>query len=143
MRLVGLFRRRAVLVLIGAAIVTLLVVAASNGPRNAVSLANYQRIQIGMSQVEVSRLLGGPPQFQKRQLGRVDGPDKYVINFGNEQEKLRNRGFRDYEWQQWHSGEITIAVVSDLDGIVVCRYSSPGQSRNWTQQVWSFVRRVF
>jgi hypothetical protein len=99
-------------------------------PRERDSLANFQKIRIGMSQAELLGLLG-PPNSATAELGLVVGPDKYGRGFrGPEIEaKKRKHGFRDYLRQEWGSADrqhvppksVSIVVISDLEGKVVCR----------------------
>jgi hypothetical protein len=103
-------------------------------------LATVSKIRVGMSRVEVRRLLGGPASYQAKQLGLVRGPDAYTTNRSADPQTLRERGFRDYLFEQWSSPEVSIMVVSDMEGRVVCRYSGKGQTGvNW---VWVVIERV-
>jgi hypothetical protein len=109
---------------------------------NPVSRANFGRIQLGMSQAEVHSLLG-KPGIQTVQLGLVTGPDRYVTNFSQSVEECRQRGFRDYQWQQWISTELSIVVVFDLESRVVCRYAGPGEKPYWIEVLQSWLSRWF
>jgi hypothetical protein len=99
-------------------------------PRRAVTLANFQRIQLGMSQADLCSLLG-QPEYDTVELGLVRGPETYSLNFHESEKERLRRGFRDYRRQQWTSSEIMIIVISDPDGSVVCRYSGDGQRPGW------------
>jgi len=110
--------------------------------KNPVSRANFGRIHVGMSQAEVYRLLG-QPEYQSVELGLVDGPETYTINFGQTVEERRRRGFREYQREQWCASGITITVIADLDhGRVVCRYIVEGEP-NWIAVLRSWLSRWF
>jgi hypothetical protein len=83
-----------------------------------------------MSQADLRELLGAP-EFDCAELGLVEGPDDYIAYSSSNDEKLRQQGFRDYRRQHWTSSQISIVVVSDKQGQVVCRYTSHGEPWNW------------
>jgi hypothetical protein len=122
--------------LIGA-VVVLSFVARSSNP---VSRANFRRIEVGMPQAEVCSLLGAP-EYEVEELGLVYGPETYTVNFGQSDEERRRRGFRDYRRQQWTSPEISIIVISDSEGKVVCRYSGKGREPYWLALLRSWLSR--
>ena len=112
-------------------------------PRERVTRANLEKIELDMSQAGLHGLLG-PPDYQTVELGMVNGPNSYSTNFGDSAKELRLRGYRDYTRQQWHSPEITIITISDAEGRVVCKYSGEGQRRvNAIDIVWYWLRRLF
>jgi hypothetical protein len=112
-------------------------------PQERVSQANFEKIELGMSQAAVQRILG-PPEYQTIELGMVQGPKTYSIDFHARPEELRLRGHRDYKRQQWSSPEITIIVIWDAGGSVVCRYTGEGQRRlNPLELVWYWISRLF
>ena len=65
------------------------------------------------------------------ELGWVQGPALYSVNFSRDEAKLRREGYRTYRRQQWTSSELAIIVISEPEGGVVCRYR--GLLR-WTDQ---------
>jgi hypothetical protein len=99
-------------------------------PPNPITRANFDRIRVGMSQAELYGLLGAP-QYQTVESGLVEGPETYATNRDQSDEERRRRGFREYRRQQWTSSEVTIIVISEPQGRVVCRYSGDGQTRDW------------
>jgi hypothetical protein len=108
-------------------------------PRDRVTRENFAKIRVGMSQLELYQLLGSPG-YQVVEIGLVDRPDSYSINKSLSVEAKRQQGFRDYRRQHWTSPKLAISVISDLEGQVVCRYTGPGQKRDWM----AFVRdRLF
>jgi hypothetical protein len=111
-------------------------------PRGAVTRANFQRIQVGMSQADLSGLLG-PPDYDTVELGLVQGPETYTVSFGESDDERHRRGFRNYRRQQWTSSEVEIVVISDSAGSVVCRYRSEGQSSSWLDFLRSWISRSF
>jgi hypothetical protein len=121
------------------AVVALLIVLWSPNP---VTRANFGRIRIGMSQAELHRLLGAP-DYQTVESGLVDGPETYITNRDLSDEERQRRGFRDCRRQQWTSPEVTIVVISDTDGQVVCRYSGDGQRSGWLTFLRSWLSRWF
>jgi len=125
MRFIGRFlRSRTFLVCSGFALVVLIVVFVIWPKKSRINKANFGKIQVGMSQADLHQLLG-PPQYEKVEIGRVEGPETYVIS-GMSNEAAFRRGFRYCQRQQWSSSEINITVILDHDGQVVCRYSSQG-----------------
>jgi hypothetical protein len=111
-------------------------------PREAVTRANFQLIQVGMSQADLCDLLGRP-DYDTVELGLVQGPETYTVNFSQSDDERHRRGFRNYRHQQWTASEITIVVISDPEGHVVCRYSSEGQGRRWFDSLRSWVSGLF
>lgn len=111
-------------------------------PREQVTQANFQRIELGMSQAELIALLGAPDSHAV-ELGFVTDSKTYAINFASNQQQLRERGFRNYQREQWISSEISIVVILDLDGVVVCKYSADGQKWSWFAFLRSRVSRLF
>ena len=105
-------------------------------PKQRISSANFDKIEIGMPQAELRELLGAP-EFDSVVFGLVEGPKTFSTNFHFSNEQLRQRGFRDYGYQQWNSSDITIVVISDQQGEVVCRYNLEGQPWDWP----AFLRR--
>jgi hypothetical protein len=63
-------------------------------------------VQIGMSQAEPCGLLGRP-QYEALEVGLVEGPEKYAVNFGQGSDEQSPRDFRNYRRQQWISSELT------------------------------------
>ena len=122
-------RTSPVLAIVALAIVVATVTVAV-WPKQRVTAANFDKIQIGMSQAELRELLG-TPEFDFVELGLVEESEGYVTNKNFNEEQLRQRGFRDYRHQQWTSTEITISVISDQEGEVVWRYRGQGQPGNW------------
>lgn len=107
---------------------------------------NYSRIHVGMSQADLRSLLGCDPDYKVSELGLVtapEGPECYSTNFGAKPEELRSRGFKECQRLQWHSPEITISVILDSSGIVVCRYKSGGQTTTWFQKLCAAISRRF
>jgi hypothetical protein len=111
-------------------------------PPNPVTRANLARIRVGMSQAELHRVLGAP-EYQTVEWGLVDGPETYITNRDQGEEERRRRGFREYRRQQWTSSEVTIIVIAEPHGQVVCRYSGEGQRRDWFAFLRSWWRRWF
>jgi hypothetical protein len=109
-------------------------------PQERVTRANYEKIQLGMSQADL-RLLLGRPQVQAVDLGMVQG-DSYLTYLpgGSPPDK----GFRKCMRQQWDSPEISIVGVFDTEGRVICRYTGEGQRRvNAIDIVWYWIWRLF
>src|SRR5690348_12010127 len=76
-------------------LVTLIV---SKLPRERVTQANFQRINIGMSRAEVQDLLG-MPVYQTVELGLVHRPDLYSVHVGRPtytQTELLRQGYQCY-----------------------------------------------
>jgi hypothetical protein len=84
----------------------------------------------------------GTPDFQGMELGRVNGPENYSFSLQPRNE-LRQDGHRDYWRQQWSSSKITIGVISDLEGQVVCRYSYAIQTRSWLEVLRKWIAWMF
>ena len=106
---------------------------------------NYSRIQAGMSPAEVRNLFGSDPAFDFSELGLVakfEGEGSYSINFAYSPEVLRKRGYQDCRRQQWHSPEVTVSVVYDDSGKVICRYKGGGQ-RTRFQRFWNTISSKF
>src|SRR5713226_1565516 len=93
-------------------------------PKTRITLANFGKIQLGMSHRDLLELLG-PPEYVRVEFGLVKGPETYVIS-GMPQDQAKRRGFRYFQRQGWRSSEIGITVICDLNGEVVCRYSCKG-----------------
>ena len=108
-----------------------------------ISHRNYSRIHVGMSQADLRSLLGCDPDYKVSELGMVSGPDDYASNFGTKPEELRKLGYKECQRLQWHSPEITISVILDSTGIVVCRYKSGGQTTTWFQKLCGAISRRF
>ena len=106
-----------------------------------VSQSAYDRIRLGMTQAELRSLLTRSPDYESRELGLVRGPENYTVNMAASPATLRSRGFRDYRRQQWQSAEITITVISDPAGHVVCRYKGGGQPRHWLDHARLWIAR--
>ena len=106
--------------------------------KQRISAANFDKIEIGMSQTELYGLLGAP-EFDRVLFGLVEGRNTFTTNFYFSNEQLRQRGFRDYRFQQWTSSEISIVVVSDQEGQVVSRYSHEGRPWNWRMFLRRFI----
>lgn len=98
-------------------------------PGKRISAANFRGIRVGMSESELRELLG-VPRYESVEMGLVNGPTNYTVNFAKTDEELRARGFKEYVRYVWMSPEITITSIVDTDEKVVCAYSSGGQSRN-------------
>lgn len=111
-------------------------------PRERVTLANFQKIDLGMSQADVTALLG-TPGIQVAELGFITDEKTYSVNFSLDKDDLRRKGHRDYLFQQWDSREIVIVVISDQDGHVVCKYSNDGRKWSWRELIPSSIRRLF
>jgi len=92
-------------------------------PKQRITKANFDKTQIGMSQGELLQLLG-TPEIDTIQLGLVEDPQTFII-LGSDSR------YKDYRFQQWTSSEISIGVVSDSEGQLVCRYSNPGREWDW------------
>jgi hypothetical protein len=88
-------------------------------PPERVTRANFEKIEIGMSNSDVQRLLG-PPQLRAVDLGMVRG-DTYSVDFGGGSPP--EKGFTKCIRQQWNSPEITIVVIFDTKDTVICRYT--------------------
>ena len=110
------------------AVLTVAVVVLSSvaRPANPVSRDNFRRIEVGMARAEVRGLLR-PPKYEAEEVSLVTGPETYAVTFGQSGEEERRRGFRKVRRQQWTSSEISIIVISDAKGTVVCRYSGEGR----------------
>jgi hypothetical protein len=107
-------------------LVSLLLFLRSSTPPSPVTRANFQRIEVGMSQSDLRSLLGAP-EYDATELGRINGPDSYSLNFIQSEKERRQSGYRDYRRQQWTSSECSIIVISDPERKVVCRYTREGQ----------------
>ncbi len=124
-----------------AVVVGVLAVLVATLPDGRVTRAVFAKIRIGMSQDDLRDLLGRALDFQTMDLGRVDGPEHYAVNFGTDPKELRRAGYQDYRREVWISSEVTITVVSDSGEQVVCRYSSGGQSR--LRDFWNWLSALF
>jgi hypothetical protein len=109
-------------------------------PSIRITAANYDRIQVGMTQAELYDLLG-PPESQTVELALAEWPETFVVNFSQSEAERRRRGFRDCRREQWVSSYMEIIVVSDLEGRVVCRYTGPGRKPYWLLILRSWLRR--
>ena len=107
-------------------------------PKEKITAVNFAKIEVGMPQAELRGLLG-PPEFDRVLFGLVEGRNTFTTNFYFSNEQLRQRGFRDYRFQQWTSSEISIVVVSDQEGQVVSRYSHEGRPWNWRMFLRRFI----
>ena len=83
-----------------------------------------------MALADLTEMLG-KPSIQIAELGKVDGPETYTLNFSQTEAERRARGFQDYQRLQWDSREISITVITDPAGTVVCRYKSEGGKVSW------------
>jgi hypothetical protein len=99
--------------------------------------AEFAAIQPGMTHDEVERRLGKKPGYQKMMLGKVISPTSFASN-SNPLPKDRHR-YQQYDFQQWTTSELTVMIVFDLEGRVVCRYSSAGQT-SWPRSLSDLVR---
>jgi hypothetical protein len=100
--------------------------------------ATFTEIRIGMSLADLTDLLG-KPSLEMAELGKVDGPEDYILNFAEPEAERRARGFQDYERRQWTGRDITIIVITDPAGNVVCRYKSEGRRGTWLTFFRSFL----
>jgi hypothetical protein len=90
-------------------------------PRERVTRANFERIEIGMSLDDVERLLHAPD-----------------LEYRNGAEGIP-KGFTLYGWI---SPEVTILVISDANGTILRRGSLDGQRRASVFQIaWSWIMR--
>ncbi len=96
---------------------------------------NFQRVQIGMTRSQLHALLG-PPGRQLLVLGLVKDARTITTNFGGDQKRLRERGYKDYVLDSWCSQVISIAVFVDENDKVVCCYPSGGQDQTLLGRVW-------
>ena len=93
--------------------------------RDRVTLANFDRIQLGMTEAQVRQLFGRGPDLQTPQIGEVMDPFTYSgVDVDMAAEGLHSKGFRDYLWRQWTGPEFSMIVIFDQAGRVVCRYNS-------------------
>jgi hypothetical protein len=91
-------------------------------PRERVTRANFEKIEIGMSLADVERLLG-PPSGRQPMLGMFqDG--RFVWDGLDGAEELRRKGYGDYDMLGWASPGIEIVVFFDIHGIVVDRLAA-------------------
>jgi WD40 repeat protein len=95
----------------------------------------------GFLRSTVVRAARAAPEYDAEELGLVDGPETYTVNFGQSYEERRQRGFRDYRRQQWTSPEISIIVISEPEGRVVCRYGGKGREPYWLALLRSWLSR--
>jgi hypothetical protein len=107
-------------------------------PKQKITKANFNKIQIGVPQGELCRLLGNP-EFDAVELGTVRDAKNYATNDYYKRDQLLGMGYQDFRHQQWISSEISINVISDLNGDVVCRYSGPGREQDWREFLRSLV----
>jgi hypothetical protein len=126
-------RPRLILAIIGLSLIIAVLVFVL-WPRERVTRQNFGKIWVGMSQAELYQLLGSP-HYQIVEIGIVDSPDSYSTNKHLSIEEKRLRGYRDYRRQHWASPKLTISVISDLKGEVVCRYTSQGHTSDWFELV--------
>ena len=111
-------------------------------PRERATRLDFAKIHPGMSQAELQQLLG-MPEFDVLETGLVNDSENYSTNNHLTKEEKRERGFREYQHQQWSSPEISIVVISDLQGRAVCRYAGPGHGRAWIAFLRYWLRRWF
>lgn len=110
--------------------------------RERVTLANFGKIEVGMAESQVREILGRGPAYRNIELGLVTDPGNYSENSTLNFYELKRRGYRDYQRAQWNSDEITICVIFEMSGRVVCRYSGEGQPRvNWSDYFVAIIRR--
>ena len=124
-----------------AVVVGVLAVLVAVWPKGRVTHASFSKIRIGMSQDELHDLLGREPDLRAMDLGKIGGPDHYTVNFATDPKELRRMGYQDYRREQWTSAEVTIIVITDLKGQVVCRYHRGGQSR--FRDFWNWLTTHF
>src|SRR5437762_2478208 len=98
----GKLRLRSLALWLGGPIVIVGVILFCAWPRERISLANFQKIRIGMSQAELLGLLG-PPYSATAELGLVVGPEKFANSFMEPEAAKRNHVIRDYLRQEWGS----------------------------------------
>ena len=110
--------------------------------RERVTRQNFGKIRVGMSMAELHQVLG-PPDYRVVQSGLVNGPESYSTNSFLSEEERRQRGFRDYQHLQWTSSDLTIVAISDAEGLVVCRYTGPGQKTDWIAFLQYWLTRWF
>lgn len=85
--------------------------------RSGVTRTNYNRIRIGMTDSEVTAMLGQRPSSNMLMLGRIAGPEAFT----------QDGQTSWYRYQEWNYPKIIIVTVSDpKTGRVVCRYSGQG-----------------
>jgi hypothetical protein len=90
-------------------------------PRERVTRANYDKIEIGMSVADVESLLG-PPDF--RWIGPI--LSKYTVEYP--------------PGHGWSSPEVTILVMPDANGRIVYRRCADGQPRaSAFEMVWAEI----
>jgi hypothetical protein len=122
-------------------------------PKQRITAANYDKIQIGMSQAELRGVLG-PPQrvedfvgqfcgeefisvengmlvrtFRVGDQGFITALDYNYSHYGKDE--LRRMGFKDYQRQVWISSEISIVLITNQEGHVADRFSGEGVTWNW------------
>jgi hypothetical protein len=105
-------------------------------PRERITLSNFGKIRVGMSQPELRHFLG-TPEYEVVEPGLVQGPETFSTNDLLSEKQRRTRGFQEYRRQQWSSSELFIVVISDLQGRAVCRY----KRRPWKTDWMTFLRR--
>ena len=99
-------------------------------PRERVTRANFDKIEIGMSVADVERLLG-PPDFEYP-------PNPYFDSQG------RKQRYQDCAGHGWSSPEITILLISNGDSRIVRRDRADGQTRATVFQiVLTWIMRHF
>jgi hypothetical protein len=109
--------------------------------RDRVTLSNFGSIEVDVPLKEVEALLGRGPDHIWKTLGRVESPDVFVTNADPiVQEKMTHRMYHLYQWQ---SSELTIVVVVDEAGKVVCRYQSGPVVEPWYVRFLQTVKRSF
>jgi hypothetical protein len=130
------------MVAVAAAALVILAALPIFAPRERVTRANFARIETGMTEAELRRLLGGRPDYCAEEMGRVVDAGNFVINGGPS--AASREGYRVYRRLQWSSPETTICVVLDATGRVACRYSGSGQTldrhRSWAARFDYVVR---
>ena len=126
-------KRRFLPVLVfGALAVVIVTVTLAFWPKHRITRANFDKIQIGMSQAELRGLLGPPRIVDEFELGQVRGEEYVWVDNGRllliyqdgnqswstclddnnyrylSKDDLRRMGFQDYQQQVWISSEIRI-----------------------------------
>jgi len=107
--------------------------------RDRVTQSAFDRIEVGVPLDDVQALLGRGSDHVWKTLGRIESPDVFVTNRDPiVQEEMKHRMYHLYQWQ---SSELTIVIVVDDAGQVVCRYRSEPVVEPWYTRLLQTVKR--
>lgn len=126
------FRRFRLLTVAFALLFLLVVVAIFRLLQDGITRETFSRIEVGAGLQEVETLLRRKADHSERIRGSVADADTFLFD-ADPNDQI------DFGFHQWNASQITIVVITDAEGRVVCRYCSTPPPA-W-QQTLTNVRR--